>query len=142
MPRIDFYVLSTKRPHGRELFACRLIEKAYKLGHQMYIHTENEAQARLMDDLLWTFRENSFIPHEKLGQVNQDTPVYIGHKTAPTQLNDILINMTREVPNELTQFSRTIELVDNDPEIRQQGRQRFRTYRDQGFQVTTHQVNR
>jgi len=142
MSRIDFYVLAAKRPHGRELFACRLIEKAYKLGHQIYIHTENEAQTRTMDELLWTFKENSFVPHEKLGQIHQDTPVYIGHKTAPTSLNDILINMTREVPNSFTQFSRTIELVDNDPDTRQQGRQRFRVYRDQGLQVTTHQVNR
>ena len=39
MARIDFYVLRQSGDQARQLFACRLAEKAYKLEHTVHIHT-------------------------------------------------------------------------------------------------------
>ncbi|MED5461998.1 MAG: DNA polymerase III subunit chi, partial [Pseudomonadota bacterium] len=67
MARVDFYILQTSGELARQQFACRLAEKAYKLDNRIHIHvSEPEAAARL-DDLLWTFRGGSFVPHELLG---------------------------------------------------------------------------
>ena len=61
MTEVDFYLLDVQDPHQRKHFACRLADKAFKQGHQVYIHTENEADAREIYDR--TAREESNLPH-------------------------------------------------------------------------------
>jgi len=79
VPRIDFYVLPDQKDNGRALLACRLADKAYSLGHTVYVLAGSEAQAAALDDLLWTFRQDSFIPHERYPLVGEESsPVLIG----------------------------------------------------------------
>lgn len=59
MTRVDFYVLPVSEPHGRLSFACRLAEKAWLGGHKVYLHGEDDAAARSLDELLWSFRGTS-----------------------------------------------------------------------------------
>ncbi|MEM7284454.1 MAG: DNA polymerase III subunit chi, partial [Pseudomonadota bacterium] len=63
MTRVDFYILKDTAPEARELFAARLVEKAYRLGHKVFVHTANMHLATLFDEYLWTFRDGSFVPH-------------------------------------------------------------------------------
>jgi DNA polymerase-3 subunit chi len=63
MTDIDFYILSAQEPLQRLDFACRLVEKAYRSRCKVYIHFDTEAQAKTFDELLWNYRDNSFIPH-------------------------------------------------------------------------------
>ena len=95
MPRVDFYVLPDNKDNGRALLACRLADKAYTLGHEVYILVASEAQAGALDDLLWTFRQDSFIPHERYPLAGDEaSPVLIG-TILPTEARAyILINFT------------------------------------------------
>ncbi len=78
-PRVDFYILPGDAPAARDQLGCRLAEKACKMGHKVYLHTESEAHARRLDELLWTFRAGSFLPHALLGDDPQPAPpVLIG----------------------------------------------------------------
>ncbi len=43
MPRVDFYVLPDHKDNGRALLACRLADKAYSLGHTVYLLAASEA---------------------------------------------------------------------------------------------------
>ena len=63
MTKVDFYLLSGVGQDARETMACKLIDKAYQLQHKIYVHTESQQDAKRLDDLLWTFRPGSFIPH-------------------------------------------------------------------------------
>ncbi|CAK0765154.1 DNA polymerase III subunit chi [Gammaproteobacteria bacterium] len=63
MPRVDFYILPDALLNGRLLFACRLTEKAHSLGHPVYLHTASSRVAEHLNHLLWTYREDSFLPH-------------------------------------------------------------------------------
>jgi DNA polymerase III subunit chi len=63
MTRVDFYVLPDADPAQRPLLACKLAEKAYGQGLKVYIHTATEGEALHLDELLWTFRAGSFLPH-------------------------------------------------------------------------------
>ncbi|MGR9012177.1 MAG: DNA polymerase III subunit chi [Gammaproteobacteria bacterium] len=64
MAEVSFYILPTESLEDRYLFACKLIEKAYRSGSYCYVLTDSAEQSRLIDDLLWTFRAGSFIPHQ------------------------------------------------------------------------------
>ena len=78
--RVDFYVLSSADPASRLRFACRLTEKACSLKNRTYAHVDDAARARELDELLWTFRAGSFIPHQvEPADPDNPTPVTIGH---------------------------------------------------------------
>ena len=141
MPRIDFYVLPDQRDNGRALLACRLADKAYNLGHTVYILTASEAQVAALDDLLWTFRQDSFIPHERYPLAGEESsPVLIG-ATLPAEVNgQVLINYTDGLPEGFERFERVVELVDSQPEVLAKSRERFRQYREKGLTPETHKL--
>ncbi len=140
MTKVDFYIL---KAGAQEQLACKLAEKAYGLGHRIYIHTASPQQAQRLDEMLWTFREGSFLPHEtyRVGET-AESPILLGSEAAPEVDSDILINLAPEVPLFFSRFLRVAEVVGGDETARQQGRQRFRFYRDRGYPLDTHELAR
>ena len=68
-PQVLFHQF--KKKSGRDLlvYACRLVEKGYKQGtSSIYIHCNNEEEANEIDALLWTFRQESFVPHSLISK--------------------------------------------------------------------------
>ncbi len=141
MPRIDFYVLPDHQEKGRSLLACRLADKAYSLGHTVYLFVSSEARAAALDDLLWTFRQDSFIPHERYPLIGAEgSPVLIG-VASPAEVNaQVLINCTDGLPEGFERFERVVELVDQHPEVLAQSRERFKQYRERGCAPETHKL--
>lgn len=139
MTKVDFYILASG---SREQTACKLIEKAYKLGHRIYIHTESKQQAKHVDELLWTFRDGSFVPHEQYQPgATSESPIQIGCHDSPETESEVLINLANEVPLFFSRFLRVAELVGSEPISKTQGRDRFRFYRDRGYPLDTHDIN-
>ena len=141
MTRISFYVLKGQLEHERQVFACRLAEKAYKLGNLVYIHTKNSEQTEQLNQALWSFRADSFVPHE-LNNSNdeQDCPVLIGHDTTPPRLMDLLINLNDEQPLFFSQFERMAELINDDNTIKATGRERYQFYKQRGYDLDTFHI--
>ena len=139
MPQVDFYVLTNRPQDGRLALACRVIEKAYSRGHRIYVNAESRSQAIQLDELLWTFRQSSFIPHA-LGwdELADEAPVLIGHERDPERENDVLINFSPTVPEFFERFARVAEVVEKggDPS----GRERYRYYRERGYSPATHKL--
>ena len=141
VPRIDFYVLPDQKENGRALLACRLADKAYGLGHTVYLFTASEARAAALDDLLWTFRQDSFVPHERYPLVGEEgSPVLVGTVAPATVEAQVLINLADALPEGFERYERVVELVDQHPEVLAQSRERFRQYREQGCTPETHKL--
>ena len=141
MPRIDFYVLPDQKENGRALLACRLADKAYGLGHTVYVFTASEARAAALDDLLWTFRQDSFVPHERYPLMGEEgSPVLVGTAAPATVEAQVLINLADALPEGFERYDRVVELVDQHPEVLAQSRERFRQYREQGCAPETHKL--
>ncbi|HRD49527.1 MAG: DNA polymerase III subunit chi [Candidatus Competibacter sp.] len=141
MPRIDFYVLPDHQEKGRSLLACRLADKAYRLGHTVYLFASSEARAAMLDDLLWTFRQDSFVPHERYPLTGTEgSPVLIGTAPPAEVAAQVLINCTDALPEGFERFERVVELVDQRPEVLAQSRARFKQYRERGCAPETHKL--
>ena len=140
--RVDFYILAQTNTGNRDLVACRLVEKAYKLGRKVYIHTDSPEQAQRLDDLLWTFRPGSFVPHAQhpASSADGEVAVLIGHDTPPEHDSDVLINLSAAVPAFFSRFERVAELVDQSEEHKSLAREHFRFYRDRGYDLHTHNL--
>lgn len=138
--RIDFYILSDESPNARDRLCCRLAEKAWKLGHSVYLHTASAAEAAAIDELLWTFRDGSFVPHGLSGEAGEPPPVLIGAGDAPATGADVLINLCAGVPEFHARFPRIVEIVAAPAPDRAAGRERFRYYRERGHQPQSHKI--
>lgn len=140
--RIDFYILDTSGEQARLRFACRLAEKAFSMQHRVHALAENEPEANTLDDLMWTFRAGSFLPHAiKPGANDPDTPVTIGFDADAAAAGDLLINLTSSVPVCFDRFQRIAEIIDGDEACRTAGRERFSFYRNNGFDPQTHRIS-
>ena len=142
MSRVDFYVLSQPGEQARQLFACRLAEKAYRLDHCVHVHTADSEAAHQLDDLLWTFRDGSFVPHEivSAGQTRIESPVTIGHGGRPERSTELLINLSDDVPSTCDTFPRIAEIVTSDDDGRRRSRERYARYRELGHTLETHKL--
>jgi len=141
MTQVDFYILQDGAPEAPPLFACRLVEKAYKQGHRVYINADSAAQLRQLDDLLWTFRAGSFLPHAVYaGAADAEQPVLLGHAVEPDGMADVLVNLDSAVPPWFGRFSRVAEPVGAGEAARSAGRARYRFYQDRGYTLNTHKL--
>lgn len=139
--RADFYLLESDQPQDRWILACRLLEKAYLKGHKVFVLCANEKDAQLLDELLWTFKEESFIPHNLQGEGPEPPPpIQIGYDKEPRGFNDILLNMTAQTPPFYTKFKRVMELVINLEIEKEQSRTHYREYRSKGCALQIHEI--
>lgn len=139
--RVDFYLLSDPKPDARGLFTCRLIEKAHLRGHRIYVQCTNQHEAEQLDELLWGYKEDSFIPHNLQGEGPEPPPpVQIGFEKEPRGFSDILINWAHPLPPYFMRFNRAIEIIAADPEAKAIGRDHYRQYRAKGCQMKAHEI--
>lgn len=143
MPRVDFYILEPDSQGDRLLLACRLTERIRAAALRILIHCPDREQARHLDRLLWTFRQDSFLPHGLIGAVDPKfTPVLIGDADSPDSdsqsENQALINLSFTIPDGSDRFARLCEPIDRDPAGRAAGRARFRVYRERGYPLAHH----
>lgn len=143
MTRVDFYLLS---PGGGNAVgaACRLCEKAVSAGHRLYVRAPEAGLADEMDGALWSFRQGGFIAHERhTGSSIEEPlpPVLIGALDAPESHRDILINLGEDVPSGFSSFDRVLEVVPEDAARRARSRERYRFYKDRGYELRTFEQN-
>lgn len=139
MERIDFYILSTANLQAADEFICRLAEDAYTEGRRVFIRTRDRQQAEQLDELLWSFRADSFLPHA-LAEQTQDEPILLGEHVPAEISHDFLINFGPEAPPGWQRFKRLAEVVERQETALAHARQRFRVYRDAGFPPNHHEI--
>jgi len=142
MARVDFYVLAQVDERARHRLACKLAEKAWRLENTVYIHAKSRSDAERLDELLWTFRDGSFVPHGLAGRDDgtEVSPIMIGYGDHDIGTRDLLINLCDEIPASIEGFPRVAELVTSDETCRQASRKRYAMYRDQGHELNTHKL--
>ena len=126
----------------RDLFACKLIEKAYRSGNFCYVLTDHAEQSRHLDDLLWTFRAGSFIPHQLYtGELPDiDNVILIGSITAPENRQKTVFNLSSHYPEITSKTGRILEILDNSEAAKAAGRDRYRRYQQSGMTVTAQKI--
>lgn len=120
--------------------ACLQARHFYRQGQRVYIYTQNKQDAEQIDELLWAFDSDSFVPHNLSGEgPKQGSPVEISDQPIRGR-RPVLINLTATVPNFANQFQFIVDFVPSDETLKQQARERFKAYRQWGFQVDNQPV--
>lgn len=140
MLEVSFYILPTTSLPDRDLFLCKLAEKAYRQGVYSAILTASETHSQVLDDLLWSFRANSFIPHQITSTNNNPQQILIGAHPALLTTHSALINVSSQSLQQPLEFERILEIVHQDSADITAGRERYRQYQQLGAKLTTHKL--
>lgn len=143
--KVDFYILKTQSIDARLSFICKLIEKIYKNNHQLFVFCQDETQAVALDEKLWVFKPESFIPHRlqnirSLAKLSVEK-IQIGINPPEPLYQDILLNESLIFPSFFTQFTRIIEVIHDDEIVKSQGRERYRSYQTHGCTIRSHKIH-
>ncbi|MEW6990182.1 DNA polymerase III subunit chi [Colwelliaceae bacterium 6441] len=147
--QVMFYILepdektqSNKDKHYLSLLhGCFQAAHCYRQNQRVFIYSQDQQQAHQVDELLWSFEPDSFVPHNLVNEgQNKGSAVEISWQ-APTNRRPVLINLTSTVPHFAHQFSQIIDFVPSDEELKQNARERFKAYRQLGFQVDNQPVS-
>lgn len=139
MNRVDFYILPPDVMRDR--YVCTIANKAWQNGNNVFIQTEDRATAELLDKLLWTYNDISFLPHGLYVEDEQgNNPVLIGWDEQIPDKFEVMINLAEDIPKTADHFARIIEIVTSDSQNRHSARNRYRIYRDRGYELHDHKM--
>lgn len=139
MTKVDFYVLPETTSDARWLFACKLAEKVQRMGMRVLIAVDSVEEARQLDDLLWTFKPESFVPHQ-LVNAGKPSPVEISFNDDTGDHHGLLLNLSSRIPPWFSQFERVSEVVIQEPKMLAISRERYSFYKSRGYPIETRKL--
>lgn len=140
MARADFYLID--KPRFREdplLLVCELAKRAFDSGQPTLILARSFDQAEQIDEKLWEFSDDAFIPHQIAGDDDDAiTPVLIVPPDVTTPDRAMVINLREDAAPGL--FDRVLEVVAAEQSERDGSRKRWSMYKAAGFDVSKHDM--
>lgn len=145
LPRVDFYHLDNDKPHSTRLFCCRLSDKAWSLGNRILILCQDNRECQLLDQLMWTWRDDSFLPHSLAGTDEAEhSPIVISDSLPAGSRFDLIINLDTDLPCRNESIAscthRIAEIINQNPKLKQQGRLRYSYYDKYNYPLEYHEI--
>ncbi|AVP87488.1 hypothetical protein phytr_5430 [Candidatus Phycorickettsia trachydisci] len=110
---INLYKLNTE---GLYKYLCQLLSKCYSQGYKTLVKTKDYNQAQEVDNKLWTFAQQSFIPHGLISdEFKESQPILITWQDIVKSDFDtlVLVENIVDIPN----FQRAMIFCTEDTQI-------------------------
>ena len=136
MPRADFYLIDKPRFRAQPLLlVCELAKRASAANLPTLILARDQVQAEALDDLLWAFDPDEYLPHQIAGadEDEEEAPILIATPEIDVPNRPLLINLRDNAPQ--GSFDRVLEVVPADPAARGPLRERWKHYQSLGFDL-------
>ena len=138
MTQIDFYT----NVSDKLATACRIVAKGYGLKHRIVVLCPDAETAQRIDRMLWMSPPTGFVPHcAPADALARLTPVIIDHIGNQPLHDELLVNLRPEWPAFFGRFERLIEIVSLADEDKAQARDRYKFYRDRGYEIRAHDLS-
>ncbi|MCW5298070.1 DNA polymerase III subunit chi [Herbaspirillum lusitanum] len=134
MTRIDFH----SNVPNKLAYACRLVRKARAAQCKIVLLGRDRGELTQLDQLLWSFSEQDFIPHVHAGDpLAAQTPVILTDSEAvELPHHHVLINLSGNTPEHFARFERMFEIISSDEADKAAGRDRYRFYKERGYPLS------
>ncbi|MFC3551503.1 DNA polymerase III subunit chi [Lysobacter cavernae] len=135
MARADFYLIQKERFREEPLLlVCELARKAHDANLWTLVLARDAEQAEQIDELLWAFDEDAYIPHQIAGDDEDElAPVLIAAPDTDTPMRPLVINLRDEPVGD--GFERVLEVVPADDSARGPLRERWKQYQARGLEL-------
>jgi DNA polymerase III subunit chi len=146
MAQIDFYLLPGNDLSGLMLFCSRLCEKACEQHLRVHVQTSDSLETEALDEALWSFRPESFLPHMHAAATEQIIePISFSHAAnalAGTDQPDLVLLTQPILPSGWSANVRTALLINNDERILQASRWLYKKLTQEGHTLNTHDLRK
>jgi len=137
MTTIDFYT----HVGDRLAVAARIVAKAYATHGSVRVLTPDRSTSDALDRLLWLHTALSFLPHCRMDSaLARETPIWIDEAREHNGPCAVLVNLNAEPPAFFSRFERLAEIVGKEEAEVTAGRERFRFYRERGYELRMHNL--
>ncbi|MDR5170242.1 DNA polymerase III subunit chi [Methylobacillus sp. Pita2] len=134
MTRVDFFF----NVPNKAFHVANLSSRAAQRGRRLMVLTSTQQAAEQLGTFLWSNPPIGFLPHCHATHPRAaETPVIIDWRHEPLPHDDILINLDSQYPPFFSRFRRLIEIVGLEEDDRAAARERYRFYRDRGYEIRT-----
>lgn len=118
------------------------LSRSYRERQPVLVYAPDPAVAERLDRLLWTQQSTGFLPHARADDpLAAETPVLIASSLDTLPQEERLLNLSNEVPPGFSRFSELIEIVSDADDDRLPARDRFKFYRDRGYDLESQKVD-
>ena len=132
MTRIDFYSGVTDKLRT----VCQLSHKAMQNGVRTVVSSSDATILEALDKLLWHHPVTAFIPHCRSDAEDAGLmPVVLNNGSEKFPFHDLLISLHEECTPFFSRFERVIEIIGSDEQESRLGRERYRFYKDRGYEL-------
>ena len=146
MKQVDFYLIGNTVHQARYKLASRLAKKLQGMEQSALIVVDHDDELNPLDEVLWVFSDTSFVAHDRVP--SSDGTRSLTHIAKASEVSsemldkqyDVLISLTSEVQAFSHRFSRIAEIIESEESSKAAGRDRFRHYKTEGFELKTHNL--
>jgi DNA polymerase-3 subunit chi len=138
MTTIDFYT------HIADpvAVAAKIVAKAYAQHGSVRVLTPDADTTDALDRRLWVDPPTGFLPHCRLASPHAaETPIVVDHALEHSGPAAVLVNLTDAPPPFFSRFERLAEVVGGDEASLARGRERYRFYRERGYELRSHNLS-
>jgi DNA polymerase-3 subunit chi len=122
--------------------AAKLVMKAWAQHGSVRVLTPDAAATEALERLLWVQPPTSFVPHCRLkSPLARETPVIVDHALEHEGPAAVLVNLHPATPAFFSRFERLAEIVAGDEASAAAGRERYRFYRERGYELRAHNLS-
>jgi DNA polymerase-3 subunit chi len=134
---IDFYT----HVDDRLAVAAKLVVKAWMQHGNVRVLTPDPEATATLDRMLWLQPQTSFVPHCRLGSpLASETPIIVDDRIEHEGPAGVLVNLHPSPPSFFSRFERLAEIVGTDEASVAAGRERYRFYRERGYELRAHNL--
>lgn len=111
-------------------------------AQQVVVFAPDAELAERLDRQLWLHPAGSFVPHCRTGSpLAGETPILIGNSLTSLNAHQKLLNLSDQVPPEFSRFDEMVEIVSQDGPDKLPARERFRFYRERGYELNNQDIS-
>lgn len=137
MTTVDFYT----RCADPFRVVAQIVGKAWAQHGSVRVVTADEAMTASLEQWLWQWPATGFTPHCRLGHaLASETPVLVDHRLEHEGPLAVLINLHASPPPFFARFERLAEIVADREEDIAAGRERWRFYKERGYDLRSHNL--
>ena len=137
--RLDIYLLKGRTRAEAHTFIAKLAGKSWRSGLKTVIWCDTEAEARVLDGVLWEVPPDAFLPHHLITE-GPDLPVILlAFPGSPIPVSGCLVLTGATVPDQLN-TERVALVAANDEAALQASRKRYREFQQQGYTAQVHDL--
>lgn len=146
MANATFYIIKADSPQANESgflgYVVFLAQHFAKQGAKVYLNSQDKQRAEKLAELFWQVEPEHYIGHNLVGEgPKYGTNIEIGHQALkPSWNRQLVINLAENETTFANKFAEVVDFVPCEEKAKQLARERYKIYRQAGYQLQTIEI--